>query len=152
MPPSCELLGGFAIGALVALLWQHYGNAWQRPAVILQAHRTAHALRMPAKTPLAGDEIDAPAACTVPFRPYCGGVATRTRNVSEYTPVLALCLVSVRKSACMSQKPRPKCTKFSVHVTCVCGSVLLRQQWIVLLVLWTTSCFPIIGHMALASC
>jgi len=33
-------LGGFAIGARVALLWQDYGNAWQSPAVILQAHRT----------------------------------------------------------------------------------------------------------------
>ena len=45
MPPSCALLGGFAVGARVALLWQHYGNALQSPAVILQAHRThaAHA-------------------------------------------------------------------------------------------------------------
>jgi len=93
MPPSCALLGGFAIGVRVALLWQHYGNAWQRPAVIRQAHRTPHALRMPAKTPLAGDKIDAPSACAVPFRPYCGGVVTRTRNVSEYMLVLALCLV-----------------------------------------------------------
>ena len=48
---------------------------------------------MPAKTPLARDKIDAPAACAVPFRPYCGGVVTRTRNVSEYMLVLALCLV-----------------------------------------------------------
>ena len=72
MPPSCALLGGFAIGARVALLWQHYGNAWQSRAVIRQAHRTPHALRMPAKTPLAVDKIDAPAACAVPFRPYCG--------------------------------------------------------------------------------
>ena len=91
-------MGGFAIGARVALLWQHYGNAWQRPAVIRQAHRTPHAcrtrtLRMPAKTPLAGDKIDAPAACAVPFRPYYGGVSTRTRNVSEYMLVLALFLV-----------------------------------------------------------
>ena len=45
MPPSCALLGGFAIGARDALLWQHYGNAWQRPAVIRQAQRTPHALR-----------------------------------------------------------------------------------------------------------
>jgi len=45
MPPSCALLGGFAIGARVALLWQHYGNAWQSPAVIRQAHRTPHAAR-----------------------------------------------------------------------------------------------------------
>ena len=28
--------------------------------------------------------MDAPAACAVPFRPYSGGVVTRTRNVSEY--------------------------------------------------------------------
>ena len=72
MHPSGALLGGFAIGARVALLWQHYGNAWQSPAVIRQAHRTPHALRIPAKTPLASDKIDAPAACAVPFRPYCG--------------------------------------------------------------------------------
>ena len=26
MPPSCALLGGFAIGAQVALLWQHNVN------------------------------------------------------------------------------------------------------------------------------
>ena len=43
--------------------------------------------------PLAGDKNDAPPACTVPFRPYCGDVITRTRNVSEYMLVLALCLV-----------------------------------------------------------
>ena len=53
-----------------------------------------HAARMPhTHTTHAGDKIDAPAACAVPFRPYCGGVATLTRNVSEYTLVLALCLV-----------------------------------------------------------
>ena len=63
MPPSCELLGGFAIGAWVALLWQHYRNEWQSPAVIRQAHRTPHALRMPANTDSPpGDNIDAPAA------------------------------------------------------------------------------------------
>jgi len=98
MPTSCALLGGFAIGARVALLWQHY--AWHSPAVTSQAHRTLHAcrtrtLRMPANSPLAGDKKDAPAACAVPFRPYCGGVVTRTRNVSEYMLVLALCLVFV---------------------------------------------------------
>jgi len=27
MPPSCALLGGFAIGARVALLWQHNANS-----------------------------------------------------------------------------------------------------------------------------
>ena len=57
----------------------------------------AHAARTHART---SDKIDAPAGCdvicneAVPFRPYCAGVATRTRNVSEYMLVLAVCLVS----------------------------------------------------------
>jgi len=55
MPPSCALLRRFAIGARDALLWQHYGNAWQSPAVIRQAQRTLHAL--------TSDKIVAPAAC-----------------------------------------------------------------------------------------
>jgi len=94
MPPSCALLGGLAIGARVALLWQHYENAWQCPAVIRQAHRTPHAcctrtLRMPAKTPLAGDKIGAPAACAIPFRPYCRGV------VIEREMLASTCLYSL---------------------------------------------------------
>jgi len=60
MPSSCALLGGFAIGARDALLWQRYGNAWQSPAVIRHAQRTPHALRTHART---SDKIDAPAAC-----------------------------------------------------------------------------------------
>ena len=76
--------------------WKYYANAWQSPAVSVRptARRTHYAcVRRAAKTPLTGDKIDAPAACAVPFRPYCGGVVTRTRNVSEYLLVLALCLV-----------------------------------------------------------
>jgi len=38
------------------------GNAWQSPVVIRQVHRTPQTLRMPAKTSLTSDEIDAPAA------------------------------------------------------------------------------------------
>jgi len=75
MPPSCALLGGFAIGARVALLWQHYGNAWQSPAVIHQAYRTPQAMPHTHTTHAGEDssnKIDAPAACAVPFRPYCG--------------------------------------------------------------------------------
>jgi len=58
-----------------------------------------HTARMPrTHTAHAGedsprDNMDAPAACAVPFRPYCGGVVTRTRNVSEYMLVYSLCLV-----------------------------------------------------------
>ena len=74
-------------------------NAWQSPAVDRQAHRTPHALRMPAKTPLTSDKIDAPAACatlsaTRPFH-FVHTVVTRTRNVSECMLVLALCLVFI---------------------------------------------------------
>jgi len=85
-------------------------NAWQSPAVIRQAHRTPHALRLLAKTPLANNKIDSPAACAtlsatrpfVPFRPYCGGVVTRTPNVREYMLILALCLVTF----CVSRRRR----------------------------------------------
>jgi len=104
MPPSCAVLGGFAVGARLALLWQHYGNSWQSPAVICQAHCTQHACRtlcMPAKTPFVGDKIDVPAACTVPFHPYCRGVVMRTRNVSEYMLVIALCLIILCCSICV---------------------------------------------------
>jgi len=98
MSPSCALLGGFAISARVALLWQHYGNgnAWQSPALIRQAHRTPHAVPRTTHAGEVSPKIDAPAACAVSFRPYCGGVVTRTRNVSEYMLVLAvgLCLVA----------------------------------------------------------
>jgi len=44
---------------------------------------------------LTGDNMDAPAACAVPFCPYCGGVVTPARNVSEYMLALALCLVDI---------------------------------------------------------
>ena len=79
-----------------------YGNTMemcgraQRQSVRPTARRTHYAcVRRAAKTPLTGDKIDAPAACAVPFRPYCGGVVTRTQNVSEYMFVLALCLVII---------------------------------------------------------
>jgi len=89
-----------------------YGNTrsvWQSPAVVHQAHSTrCHALRMPAKTPLASDKIDAPAVCAVPFHPCCRGVVTRTRIVSEYMLVLALCLVLL-----FSATPQPFYCHFS---------------------------------------
>jgi len=89
---------GFAIGARVALLWQHYGNAWQTAEPSSNPPGPPHAARMPhTHTTHAGKDSprrrSAPAACSVPFRPYCGGVVTRTRNVSEYMFVVALCLL-----------------------------------------------------------
>ena len=96
MPPSCALLGGFAIGARDALLWQHDGNAC--PAEIRQAQRTPHALRTHART---SDKIDVKIGRVRRYLQrrrsissiYCAGDATRTRNVSEYMLVLVLCLV-----------------------------------------------------------
>jgi len=85
---------------------------------------------MPAKTPLASDKIDALAACTVPFRPYCGVVVIRTRNVSEYMLVLSLCLVessdNVRTDAPFLSVSEWLLTQFDLYnghkiiVHCVC--------------------------------
>jgi len=88
MPPSCALLGGFAIGARDALLWQHYGNAWQSPAVIPQAQRTTHTR--------TSDKIDAPAVCaTLPAtRPFyfvhTAWVLQREREMLESTCLYSL--------------------------------------------------------------
>jgi len=76
----------------MATLWKCVAEPSGNPPGPPHACRT-RTLRMPAKTRLADDKIDAPAACAVPFRQYCWGVVTRTRNVSEYMLVLALCLV-----------------------------------------------------------
>jgi len=91
MPRSCALLGGFAIGAQVALLW-NTRNAWQSPAVIRHARPTARrtqcrALRMPAKTTLASDNTDAPTACAVP-------VCSRTllTAINEWRKQLRACM------------------------------------------------------------
>jgi len=60
MPSSCALLGGFAIGARVSLLWKCVAEPSGNPPGPPHAARsTPHALRMPAKTLLAGDKIDA---------------------------------------------------------------------------------------------
>jgi len=104
-----------------------YGNtrnaAWQSTAVIRQAHRTPHALRMPTKTPLVTDKIDAPVACatlsaTTPFHfvHTAGGVVTRTRNVSEYMLVLTLCLVTFR----VSRRPREMYCGHARQCVCLC--------------------------------
>jgi len=64
-PPSCALLGGFAIGARVALLWQHDGNVWQSPVVICQAHHTPHAVQ---RTTHAGEDwLPSPAIRSTPL-------------------------------------------------------------------------------------
>jgi len=76
----------------MATLWKCVAEPSGNPPGTPHVCRT-RTLCMPAKAPLAGDKIDALAACTVPFRLYCAGVVTRTGNVSEYMLVLAVCLV-----------------------------------------------------------
>ena len=72
-------------------LWKCVAEPSGNPPGPPHAARTTHARTT--------DKIDAPAACAtfsatrpfqrekrrfiLPFRPYCAGVATRTRNVSE---------------------------------------------------------------------
>jgi len=78
----------------MATLWKCVAEPSGNPPGPPHAARSAtHYVCRRRLTPLAGDKIDAPAACAVPFRLHCGGVVTRTQNVSEYMLVLALCLV-----------------------------------------------------------
>ena len=82
MSPSCALLGAFAIGARVALLCHHYGNAWQSPAVSRQASRTYYACmrrRLPSPAIKSTRLLRAP----FDFVHTAGGVVTQTQNVSE---------------------------------------------------------------------
>ena len=121
MPPSCALLGGFAIGARVALLWQHNANPSYKLASIQRYDDSANARRS-LRALLAGDRRhsqncapymgsghgslagDWPstgvlnitaAAWTAGFQWWCSGNITRMQNVSEYMLVLALCLVTI---------------------------------------------------------
>ena len=113
--PSWALLGGFAIGAWVALLWQHHANPSYKLASIPQyedivrtavwagsaragdrramggAAKTAHRIRRPAAD---GGVFNITAAVsTAGFHWWLSGNKKRTQNVSEYMLVLALCLV-----------------------------------------------------------
>ena len=79
---------------LQSVLWQHYGNAWQSQAVIRQAQHTPHAAAIKSTRLLRVRRyLQRGRSISSILRP---GVATRTRNVSEYMLALALCLVNVR--------------------------------------------------------
>ena len=97
MPPSCALLGGFAIGARVALLWQitrtlaRRGHS--RNCVPYMASGRGW---LAGDWPSTGDVLNITAAVwTAGFQWWRSGDITRTQNVSEYMLVLALCLVTV---------------------------------------------------------
>jgi len=125
MPPSCALLGGFAIGARVALLWQHNANPSYKLASILRhddivrmagwAGSARVADRRPAgdggalrtarriwevgtagdRPPMGGVLTITAAVWNASFHWWCSGNKKRTQNVSEYMLVLALCLVRI---------------------------------------------------------
>jgi len=109
-------LGGFAIGARVALLWQHNANPSYKLASIPRYDDIVRGLRAPPtgdrratggapKTaPHTGSGRGWPAAdgavlnitaavWTAGFHWWRSGNKKRTQNVSEYMLVLALCLV-----------------------------------------------------------
>jgi len=80
MPTSCALLGGFAIGACVALLWQHNANHSYNLAFVSDI----------AVFVLKRDVKLQPTNKLASTSRYDNIV--RKRNVSEYS-LLALCLV-----------------------------------------------------------
>ena len=115
MPPSCALLGGFAIGARVALLWQNANTSYKLASIPLyddivqMLDGVCDSTRLNWRVTgafsklrgwLTGDwpstggvlNINA-AAWTAGFHWWRSGNITRTQNVSEYMLVLALCLV-----------------------------------------------------------
>ena len=59
--PSCALLGGFAIGALVALLWQHNANTSYKHhwyvCKILRSSRRLCSQAISARVVLVGDVV-----------------------------------------------------------------------------------------------
>ena len=101
MPPSCALLGGFAIGARVALLLATLETCVraQRQSATPTARRTHYARRrrLPApvrkSTRLLRARRYLRRGRSISSTLRGDGVVTRTRNVSEYMLVLLLCLV-----------------------------------------------------------
>jgi len=109
LPPSCAPVGGFAIGAPVALLWQHNANPsvrgvcarcwlvtgrWRRRSQHYAPDIASGRGWLAGDWPSTGGVLNITAAAwTVGFQWWLSGDITRTQNVSEYTLVLALCLV-----------------------------------------------------------
>jgi len=81
MPPSCALLGGFVIGAWVALLWQHNANRSYKLAFVYDI----------AVVFVLKSDVKLYPTNKLASTSQCDNIV-RTRNVSECS-VLALCLV-----------------------------------------------------------
>jgi len=96
MPPSCALLGGFAIGARVALLWQHNANPSYKLVSIPRYDNIVRTLGgvcarcWPVTGRRRGVVNITAVAWTAGFQWWHSGDVTRTQNVSEYMLVLAV--------------------------------------------------------------
>ena len=106
MPPSCALLGRFAIGARVVLPWQHNANRSYELAFVSDI----------AVSVLKSDVKLQPTNKLASTLRYDNIV--RTRNVSECS-VLALCLVTF----CVSRRRRKMYCGHARPCVCVCVSV-----------------------------
>jgi len=132
MPPSCALLGRFAIGARVALLWQHNANRSYKPASTPRYDDIVRTLGWAASARAAGwwlagdgDVLNITAAAwTAGFCWWRSDNITWMQNVSEYMLVLALCLVTFANDCVAEGKVCLVCT---VYETCA-NAVLLQQH------------------------
>jgi len=81
-PPSCALLGGFAIGARVALLWQHSANAkCQRVLVLLVTLRTPiHAVQNATASPSRYSVYQSPSYAALRYSIAAAIYVTTTRQ------------------------------------------------------------------------
>jgi len=159
MPPSCALLGGFAIGARVVLLWQHNANPSYKLASIPRYDNIVRTLggvcsraagRWPAGEgaflklhavygkwawltgrwlAVNGGILKITAVWTAGFQWWHSGDTMQTQNVSKYMLVLALCLVFKKCFICFH--------KFSSVFACTCGDpfsclhIVSQIHWVI---------------------
>jgi len=147
MPPSCALLGRFAIGAPVALLWQHNANPslhricahcwlvtsrWRRRSQHCASYIASGRGWLASDQPSMGGAFSTLLQWPGLQASNGGVLATmRTQNVSEYMLVLSLCLVKLAKH---------KCSELDLSTACCVVNVKYRLRtlgsWCSTLWLW----------------
>jgi len=130
LPPSCALLGRFAIGARVALLLQHNAkpslrrvcaccwlvtSGWRGRSQNCVPYIASACGWLAGDWPSAGGILNITAAAwTAGFQWWRSGDIMRTQNVSEYMLILSTCLVII------------DLMKGSMHVCCVAALLLVH--------------------------